>query len=149
MGSVVTLICSGPTSRGDWPTVDSHKVPGLPAGFFDAEFVMGEKDTDVEALYGRWVHSNEEDTPEELVFRPPGYKFPPSRGRTAFELGPNHTYTGAGIGRNDVSAVSHGRWTLERDDDLKIRVEHDGGQEVLDITSVQDGRLTIRKKDLP
>ncbi len=110
---------------------------------------MGEKDTDAEALYGQWVHSSEEDTPEELVFRPPDYKFPPSRGRAAFELGSDNTYVGAGIGRNDVSAVSQGRWKLDKDDGLKIRVEHDDGQEVLDITSAQKDRLTIRKKAVP
>jgi len=32
---------------------------------------------------GRWVHSHEEDTDDEMVFRAAdsGYAFPPSRGR--------------------------------------------------------------------
>jgi hypothetical protein len=37
---------------------------------------------------GRWVHSHEEDTDDETVFRAAdsGYAFPPSRGREALEL---------------------------------------------------------------
>jgi hypothetical protein len=33
-----------------------------------------------------WVHSHEEDTPTETVFRPAGWKFPPARGRRSMRL---------------------------------------------------------------
>ena len=41
---------------------------------------------DPEQVAGRWVHSHEEDSGDELVFRPAGYAFPPSRGREALTL---------------------------------------------------------------
>ncbi len=36
-----------------------------------------------DALAGRWVHSHEEDTDDEMVFRAAdsGYRFPPARAR--------------------------------------------------------------------
>ena len=39
-----------------------------------------------DALYQHWVHSHEEDTNTEIVFRPATYNFPRSRGRRSFEL---------------------------------------------------------------
>src|SRR5260370_746002 len=40
-------------------------------------------------LQRRWMHSREEDTATEMVFRPASYHFPPARGRTGFALGPD------------------------------------------------------------
>jgi len=49
---------------------------------------MRERDT--ERIVRRcWVHSHEEDSDEEMVFRPAAYEFPPSRGRRSFELKPD------------------------------------------------------------
>jgi hypothetical protein len=107
---------------------------------------MGEKTIHIEALYGKWVHSREEDTQEEMVFRPPGYTFPPSRGRAAFKLGPNNSYVSAGIGSTDISDVREGRWELENAEDLKISVAVGNEHDALTVTSVDKNRLTIRKK---
>ena len=99
-----------------------------------------------DALYGQWVHSNEEDTDDELVFRPPDYRFPPSRGRAAFELNSDKSYVGAGIGPTDISKVTRGRWKLENDDGLRILVDEGDRQRVLEIVSLTSNRLAIRKK---
>ena len=55
---------------------------------------------DPEQLQGRWVHSHEEDTEDEIVFRAEssGYDFPRSRGREALELNPDGSYGGDGAG---------------------------------------------------
>ncbi len=42
-------------------------------------------------LTRHWVHSHEEDTATQTVFRPATYDFPLSRGRRSFELRPDGT----------------------------------------------------------
>jgi hypothetical protein len=61
----------------------------------------------------RWVHSHEEDTDREMVFRPAEVELPPSRGRVAFELRPDGTFVESGIGPTDRSEPASGRWQLE------------------------------------
>jgi hypothetical protein len=70
---------------------------------------------DRSALERRWVHSHEEDTPGEMVFRPATQDFPPSRGRLAFELRPDGSYAEAAIGPADVPLQVTGSWRLEDD----------------------------------
>jgi hypothetical protein len=61
---------------------------------------MRERDTE-RILRRRWVHSHEEDSDEEMVFRPAAYELPPSRGRRSFELKPDGILAKGGIGRTD------------------------------------------------
>ena len=42
-------------------------------------------------LTNRWIHSHEEDTPAEMVFRNASFDFPRSRGRSGFELRPDRS----------------------------------------------------------
>jgi len=64
-------------------------------------------------LPGRWVHSHEEDTESEMVFRPATHPFPPSRGRTSFELRPDGTYVQTSPGPVDIPEESTGLWSLQ------------------------------------
>lgn len=96
---------------------------------------MGERDR----LAGRWVHSHEEDTGEEMVFRPAGYTFPPSRGREAFELRPDGSYAGSVPGPVDKPEPTEGEWSLEESGRLKL------GDRVLEIASVEGDVLRVRK----
>ena len=54
-------------------------------------------------LAGRWVHSHEEDTVAEIVFRSAnsGYAFPPSRGREALNLHADGSWEGTVPGPTD------------------------------------------------
>ena len=61
---------------------------------------------------GRWVHAHEEDTGDEMVFRPAGSDLPPSRGRMALDLRPNGTFAESGLGATDVPEEATGTWTL-------------------------------------
>lgn len=98
---------------------------------------MGERDR----LAGRWVHSHEEDTADEMVFRSADYAFPPSRGREAIDLRPDGSYAGTVPGPVDKPVAGDtGEWTLE-DDGRRLRL----GDRVLDVTSVADGVLKVRK----
>src|SRR5437016_4806545 len=66
-----------------------------------------------ELLQKRWLHSHEEDTPTETVYRPADYPFPPARGRSGFELKPNHQLIEVGIAPTDGSREVAGSWNLQ------------------------------------
>jgi len=84
----------------------------------------------------RWVHSHEEDTDDELVFRDAStYSFPPARGRDAFELRPDGSYVETAPGPDDRPAAGPaGTWSLEDDklwlDDRELQIK-DVGDDVL------------------
>jgi len=91
-------------------------------------------------LQGRWVHSHEEDTDAEMVFRPAGYAFPRSRGRTSFELHTDGTYVESAPGPVDVPEESTGAWSLEGDR-LVLGTDH-----AWEITEASNDRLAVRKQ---
>ena len=93
---------------------------------------------------GRWVHSHEEDTDDEMVFRPADRPFPPARGRSAFEFHPDGTYAETSPGPVDVPETSTGSWSLEGDQ-LVLTSEGDAPDQTLEITGAEADRLTIRK----
>ena len=92
----------------------------------------------------RWVHSHEEDTEEEMVFRPAAYEFPPSRGRRSFELKPNGALLEGRIGPTDRPVETQGTWEL-RDDRLVLRRDPSEAPRIMRIASVDDDRLVVEK----
>jgi len=90
------------------------------------------------------VHSHEEDTEEEMVFRPATYDFPPSRGRTSFELHPDGSYLERSPGPVDVPEESGGTWSFE-DDHLVLEAEGDRLGHDWNVTNIEPDRLTVRK----
>jgi hypothetical protein len=96
-------------------------------------------------VQGRWVHSHEEDTDDEMVFRPADRPFPPSRGpRESFEFHPDGTYSETSPGPVDTPEGSTGSWSLEGDE-LVLEGEGDRPHRILEITGAEADRLTIRK----
>jgi hypothetical protein len=95
-----------------------------------------------ERLARRWVHSHEEDTEDEMVFRAAdsGYSFPPSRGREALELHSDGSYGGTVPGPADKPAPVEGEWTLE-EDGRRLRL----GDRVLEIAGVEGDVLRVRR----
>ena len=94
------------------------------------------------SLEGRWVHSHEEDTDDELVFRSEasGYEFPRSRGRQALELRPDGSYGGVVPGPVDTPEASgEGEWAVEDGNRLVLP------DRTLEITSVEPGVLRVRR----
>src|SRR5262249_46362827 len=78
------------------------------------------RDATPENLHGRWLHSHEEDTGVEMVFRPASFKFPPSRGRMGFELRPDQSLVEIGIAPADGPQESAGRWELQSGNQLRF-----------------------------
>jgi hypothetical protein len=104
---------------------------------------MRERDTE-RIVRRRWVHSREEDTDKEMVFRPAAFEFPPSRGRTSFELKPDGALLEGGIGPTDRPVETQGTWELE-DDRLLLRRDPSETPRVMRIASVEDERLVVEK----
>jgi hypothetical protein len=98
-----------------------------------------------EALLGRWVHSHEEDSEDETVFRPATHAFPPSRGRASFELRPDGSYVETSPGPVDVPEESSGRWSLE---DGRLVLEAEGGRpgQTWELTGAARDRLAMRRR---
>ena len=96
------------------------------------------------ALDRRWVHSHEEDTERELVFRPADREFPPSRGRMKFELKANGTYLESRPGPTDVPEEHAGKWQLEKGETLVLEGGPEG-KRVFEMVSAEPDRLVVKK----
>ncbi len=96
-------------------------------------------------LLGRWAHSHEEDSEDEMVFRPASGTFPPSRGRTWLEFRPDGSYVESSPGPVDVPEESRGRWSLEGD---RLTLEPDGDRpgHIWELTGAEKDRLAIRRE---
>lgn len=75
---------------------------------------------DKTSLTGSWVHSHEEDSGDQKVYRPEMYKFPPSRGRSGFQLNPDGTMLEYGPDATDKTASRPGRWEIRPDQSLAL-----------------------------
>jgi hypothetical protein len=92
-------------------------------------------------IFRRWLHSREEDSPSERVYRTAEFQFRPSRGRTGFEIHPDGTFVAVGIGPADGQRARRGHWRAEHG---AIRVRYDdGGDQVLRVVAVDDEVLRI------
>ena len=104
------------------------------------------KNIDRNALHQHWVHSHEEDTATETVYRPASFAFPRSRGRSAMALKPDGGLVETGIGPTDRPQESRGTWKLAGDDTLSM---YEKGQakpkRTMKIVSLEQDKLVVRK----
>ena len=100
-------------------------------------------DVDPSTLHRRWVHSHEEDSDGEQVFRPEGYGFPPSRGRSVIDLRAGGSYAETKPGPTDRPEDGPGgSWRVDGDV-LELRGA-DGSVRRLKISSASPERLVVR-----
>src|SRR5258705_10101208 len=95
-----------------------------------------DKPLDVNALCQQWVHSREEDTSTEKVYRPADYAFPPSRGREGFEFNADGTFKRIGIAPTDLSKVAEGTWEIQNENAGRVQIETGDSQNVMAIGSL-------------
>jgi hypothetical protein len=101
---------------------------------------------DKQALHQRWMHSREEDTDTEVVFRPAHYDFPPARGRTGFELKQGGNLVEIGIAPTDAQQQSEGSWKLKDHNQLELYSGSDTEPyKQLQVVSAEEDRLVIKK----
>ncbi len=92
------------------------------------------------------MHSHEEDSDTEMVFRPASFKFPPSRGRAGFDLKPDNSFIEIGIAPGDGPHESSGTWKLQ-DSELQLFTPSSSSKptRTLQIVSVDKTRLVVGK----
>jgi hypothetical protein len=102
-------------------------------------------EVDREGLIGRWVHSHEEDTETQRVFRAADHPFPPSRGREAWELGADGSFVVRRPGPSDEPGETSGSWAL---DGRELRISEgdaDAAERAITVIEVEPGRLVVRR----
>ena len=106
---------------------------------------MAPKDASPDLLQRRWLHSHEEDSDTEMVFRPASFKFPLSRGRAGFDLKANKSYIDIGIAPADGPQESSGTWKVEGNNLELVNASSSTPVRTLQILSVDKNRLVVRK----
>jgi hypothetical protein len=99
---------------------------------------------DREALLQRWIHSHEEDTSGEMVFRPASHAFPPSRGRKSFQLNPQGQLVNFGIGPDDRPVQGQGRWQLDTSN--KLTLQTGTADRSMQLLHVDKNKLVVKKE---
>jgi hypothetical protein len=97
-------------------------------------------------LTGTWVHSHEEDNAKQQVYRPDTFKFPPSRGRSGFELHADGTMSEYGPDASDKTSGRAGRWEMLPDQ--RVAMFSSGAAaptRVLHIAAVSSDKLVVAK----
>ena len=112
---------------------------------------MADKPIPPALLDVEWVHSHEEDTPTEQVFRPAGWKFPPARGRDSLRLRADGALVEGRPGPDDrpMAAAAHWRAASPKTVEVFRGAAPQGGRapdKVLEIVSVAKDRLVVRRK---
>ncbi len=93
----------------------------------------------------RWLHSHEEDTDSEMVFRPSTFALPPSRGRSGFELRPDGSAVAISPGPTDVPQEGAGKWTLGGANRLSVHLPDAQQVRIFNILSAAPDRLVVKK----
>src|SRR5450432_338112 len=98
------------------------------------------------SVHGLWVHSHEEDTDSEMVFRPAGFAFPPSRGRSSLDLKPDGSAVEQEIGPDDRRTSGASSWKLQgRELVLSGGASGAVPNRSLQVVSAGGGRLVLKK----
>jgi hypothetical protein len=100
-----------------------------------------------QTIQRRWLHSHEEDTPGEMVFRPDTFAFPRSRGRAGFELKDTNELIEIDIAPSDGSKASGGRWAVNAAGELAFyRGDASKPSRVMKIVSASPERLVVSRE---
>ena len=101
---------------------------------------------DTATLIGSWTHAHEEDAEGVQVFRPSARSFPPSRGRSSFELAPDGSLRRVGPGADDRRTFTAGRWTLTG---RRLVLHDDQRTTAFEIDEASRDRLVLRPTSAP
>ncbi len=99
-------------------------------------------------LQNTWLHSFEEDQGDILTYRPNSYEFPPSRGRTGFDLEEGGVIKEYNIAPTDGLEERIGQWEYKNDKQVLVTLKGNGQPDeryLLEIISLEDDVLKLRK----
>jgi len=99
----------------------------------------------LEHLPQKWVHSKEEDTATEMVYRPSTYNLPPVRGgRVSLDIKPDGTFISTGeAGADDRQPQKKANWKID-DNTLELS-DSETDKKKLKILSLGNEKLVIEK----
>ncbi|GAB3141359.1 hypothetical protein GCM10027290_13970 [Micromonospora sonneratiae] len=97
------------------------------------------------ALFRRWVHVREEDTPGVRVYRRADLPLPPARGRDGIEFHPDGTFVDLRPGPVDAPVGATGRWSADGDG-CRLELTYPNGRAAacLHIVTVDENVLCLR-----
>lgn len=99
-------------------------------------------------LRGRWLRVHEEETGDEMVFRPATADLPPSRGRQGFELNADGSYREVRPGADDrPTAAASGRWAVQDDEWLIVESQGGASRRAMRIVAADGDAIVVRKPD--
>jgi hypothetical protein len=104
------------------------------------------KAVDTKFLCQHWIHSREEDTATETVYRPAGFPLPPSRGRPGLKFDPDGTFKQIGIGATDISKVKEGVWKVPSAGADHVCVSVEGQPQRIKILELKQDRMSIARE---
>ncbi len=97
--------------------------------------------TDSKYLQNHWIHSFEEDTKEERVYRSSDYIFKPSRGREGFILKTGGELKITPISPNDKPVTYTGTWKMEG---TNLALNYEDKKEVYTILEISSDKLKLK-----
>jgi hypothetical protein len=97
----------------------------------------------IEAMYGHWKHSFEEDGPNEMVYRPESFGFQRSRGRKEIQISADGKFIDTGPGPSDIPVSCKGNWRLE--DGIVFITYDDGHAEQFTIIEITPEKLVLKR----
>ena len=135
---------SGMPSRSNCGTMQAfNRVAERHPEFRTALAAMADK-IDHAAQARRWVHSCDEDTGQEMVFRLGSFAFPPASGRESLGLASDGKAGLYGIGPDDRSARAAGEWKFDEANRLLLK-SSDGMISALQVLRVEPDKLVVKK----
>ena len=102
-----------------------------------------------DALFKRWIHSYEEDSPGFRVFRPTTFEFPPARGRLGFEIRRDGTFSRFDFARGDGSKEELGTWKVTAADAFVTSFSQPELNEEMRILSCNAAELRVARRTDP
>jgi len=105
--------------------------------------MSGITEAELRLLQRRWLHSHEEDTETQSVYRPDSFAFPLARGRSGFEFRTHGKCVEIGIAPTDRGLDVEATW---RTDGRSVLISLPTGEDRnLQIVSVDQDCLIIRE----
>ncbi|MGA2134557.1 MAG: hypothetical protein ABSH50_19885 [Bryobacteraceae bacterium] len=100
-------------------------------------------DSPAAAISQAWRHSHEEDSADEMVFRPATFAFPRSRGRAGYDFRADGSVTVSGPSPEDKQSTTEGHWELPASDTLILTLPNEIRK--LQIVSATPDKLVLRR----
>ncbi len=92
----------------------------------------------------KWMHSYEEDTEGVKVYRPASYDFPPSRGRTGFQLNEDKSFINYEIAPADGIVERKGSCNIEGNK-MALSFADSSRDYTMEVISIENHVLKIKK----